>query len=55
LRPGDIVVLDNLGGHKEKAARDDRALWKRIGELVDRFPQAECQSYIANAGYRAPI
>jgi transposase len=94
LRAGDIVVLDNLGSHKGKAARDaiERAgaelrflppyspdlnpieqvfaklktllrraaprsrqsLWKRIGELLDRFPQAECQNYIANAGYRAP-
>lgn len=94
LRPGDIVVLDNLGSHKGKAARNAieragaelrflppyspdlnpieqvfaklktllrraaprnrQALWRGIGKLLDRFPPAECQNYITNAGY-API
>jgi transposase len=94
LRPGDIVVLDNLGSHKGTAARKAiesagaelrflppyspdlnpieqvfaklktllrraaprtrQTLWKRIGLLLDRFPTAECQNYITNAGYLAP-
>jgi len=94
LRPGDIIVLDNLGSHKGKRARQAieragaemrflppyspdlnpieqvfaklktllrraaprtrHALWRRIGTLLDHFPQAECQNYIANAGYHAP-
>jgi len=94
LRRGDIIVLDNLGSHKGKRARqaieragaeirflppyspdlnpieqvfaklktllrraaprNRQALWKRIGTLLDRFPEAECQNYIANAGYPAP-
>lgn len=94
LRRGDIIVLDNLGSHKGKRARqaieragaemrflppyspdlnpieqvfaklkallrraaprNRQALWKRIGTLLDRFPQVECQNYIANAGYAAP-
>jgi transposase len=91
LRPGDIVVLDNLGSHKGKdarkaieqaggelrflppyspdlnpieqvfaklktmirraAPRNRQALWQKIGSLLDRFPPAECQNYILNAGY----
>src|SRR3569833_1350759 len=84
LRPGDIVVLDNLGSHKGAAARQAiecagaelrflppyspdlnpieqvfaklktllrraaprsrHALWQNIGQLLDRFPAAECQN-----------
>jgi transposase len=91
LKPGDIVVADNLGSHKGPAARraieavgaelrflppyspdlnpieqvfaklkallrreaprTRQLLWHRIGTLLDRFPAAECQNYIANAGY----
>jgi transposase len=94
LRPGDIVVLDNLGSHKGKATRkaieaagaelrflppyspdlnpieqvftklktllrraaprDRETLWRRIGTMLDRFTNAECQNYITNAGYLAP-
>ena len=91
LRPGDIVVLDNLGSHKvtgiaeairaagaqlrylppyspdynpieqvfaklktllRKAARRTvDTLWSTIGDLLNRFPNDECERYIRHAGY----
>ena len=91
LSPGDVVVLDNLGSHKGKAARaavrargahliflpayspdlnpieqvfaklkqflrsaaprTRPALWRKIGQCLDRFSPAECSNYFANSGY----
>ena len=93
LRPGDVVVMDNLGSHKGKAVRQAirkarahllflppyspdlnpieqvfaklktllrkaaersvETVWKRIGQLLDRFPPTECANYLRNAGYAA--
>lgn len=93
LKPGDVVVMDNLGSHKGKtvrrairqarahllflppyspdlnpieqvfaklktllrkaAERSVEAVWKRIGDLLDRFPPAECANYLQNSGYAA--
>lgn len=93
LKPGDVVVMDNLGSHKGKAVRrairqarahllflppyspdlkpieqvfaklktllrkaaerSVETVWKRIGQLLDRFPPAECANYLRNAGYAA--
>lgn len=93
LKPGDVIVMDNLGSHKGKAVRrairqarahllflppyspdlnpieqvfaklktllrkaaerSVEAVWKRIGELLDRFPPAECANYLRNSGYAA--
>lgn len=93
LKPGDVVVMDNLGSHKGKAVRQairkarahllflppyspdlnpieqvfaklksllrkaaERsvdAVWKRIGDLLDRFPPDECANYLRNSGYAA--
>lgn len=44
LRPGDIVIMDNLGSHKgpsvqasiEAAERTRDALWSRMGILIDQ-------------------
>lgn len=91
LKPGDIVVMDNLSSHKrpeiataikaagasvfylpayspdlnpiEQAfaklkallrstgARTLPALWKTIGQALQRFSIEECRAYIQNAGY----
>ena len=91
LKPGDIVVMDNLPAHKIAAVRAAIAkagaqffllppyspdmnpiemafsklktllrqapertrdgLWRRIGELLDRFTPDECANYFAAAGY----
>ena len=91
LQPGDIVILDNLGSHKGKAARrairdkgahllflppyspdlnpieqlfaklkhlmrkaQERAhetTWRRLGQLLDLVPPAECANYLINSGY----
>jgi hypothetical protein len=52
LQPGDVVVMDNLGSHKGKAAeRTVEATWRRIGTLLDRFSAAECANYLVNSGY----
>ena len=93
LKPGDVVVIDNLGIHKGKAVRQAtrrarahllflppylpdlnpieqvfaklktllrkaaersvETVWKRIGSILDRFPPAECASYLRNSGYAA--
>ena len=36
---------------RKAAARTQNALWETIGTLLDDFPPAECQNYIANSGY----
>jgi hypothetical protein len=57
LAPGDVVVLDNLAAHKvDGVARAIRAagasvLRSAIGQLLDRFPPAECANYLRNCGY----
>jgi transposase len=33
--------------------RTVEATWRRIGQLLDRFPSAECSNYLVNAGYAA--
>ncbi|AMS45518.1 transposase [Aminobacter aminovorans] len=91
LRPGDIVVMDNLGSHKSAAVgcmiraagarlwflppyspdlnpieqafakikhwmrmaqkRTIEDTWRHVGTLVETIEPAECQNYLANAGY----
>lgn len=91
LKPGDIVVMDNLGSHKSSAVRDairaakarrfflpayspdlnpieqvfaklktllrkadertPDAVWKRVGQLLQRFAPKECTAYFCNSGY----
>lgn len=91
LKPGDIVVMDNLAAHKvegvreaveaagatlrylppyspdlnpieqvfaklkallrKAAERSVKALWSRIGYLLDAFSPTECANYFKNAGY----
>jgi transposase len=36
---------------RKATARTRHALWDTIGALLDAFTPAECQNYIANAGY----
>ena len=36
---------------RKAAERTADATWKRIGNLLDAFPPAECQNYLTNAGY----
>ena len=62
LRPGDLVVLDNVSSHKIadvceaiEAARTVGALCNAIGHLLARFSSGECADYFANAEYRLPI
>ena len=91
LKPGDVVVMDNLGSHKGRGVRqairkarahllflppyspdlnpieqvfsklktllrkaDERCIetvWRRIGQLLDRFSPQECANYLVNSGY----
>ena len=59
LRPGDIVILDNLGAHKVAGvratveARGARLLLCLPPYSPDLNPSTdECANYFANAGYR---
>ncbi|HEY9554886.1 MAG TPA: IS630 family transposase, partial [Allosphingosinicella sp.] len=36
---------------RKAAERTTENTWKRIGSLLDTFSPAECQNYLANAGY----
>jgi transposase len=36
---------------RKAAERSVDAVWKRIGNLLDRFPPAECANYLRNSGY----
>jgi hypothetical protein len=38
---------------RKAAERSVDAVWKRIGNLLDRFPPAECDNYLRNSGYDA--
>ena len=91
LKPGDLVIMDNLPAHKiagvrtaiakagasvtylpayspdlnpieqvfaklkallrKVARRTLPALWKTIGELLERFKPDECNHYVRRAGY----
>jgi hypothetical protein len=43
LKPGDIVIMDNLSSHKGKA----------IASLIKCTTRQECRNYFAAAGYDA--
>mgnify|MGYP001127309405 CR=1 FL=1 len=56
LKPGDIVVMDNLGSHKSATIRQaiKRTLedtWRHIGRLVETIQPDEWANYLKNAGY----
>jgi hypothetical protein len=36
---------------RRAAERSVEGLWSTIGQLLDRFPPAECANYLANSGY----
>ena len=38
---------------RRAAERSVDAVWRRIGDLLNRFPPAECANYLRNAGYAA--
>ena len=37
---------------RSAAERTVEGLWRRCGELVDRFPEHECRNYFRHSGYR---
>ena len=47
LRPGDIVVMDNLNSHKSAGVR------AAIGRIIDASTPAECTNCFAAANYDA--
>lgn len=67
LKPGDIVVMDNLPAHKndgvrsiieaagaelhKAAERSIPTLWDRIGSILDLFSPTECENFFNHAGY----
>ena len=56
LSPGDIVIMDDLGSHKDVAVRKAaertvEATWKRIGNLLNAFPPHQCAKYLRNSGH----
>ena len=62
LGPGDVVVMDNLGCHKNAAVRvaieaagaelrTRDALWDEVGRIIDSFTPHECGNYFTAAGY----
>jgi transposase len=62
LRPGDIVVMDNLPAHKmafaklkailrKAAERTLDGLWDAIASALPQFAPDECANYFTAAGY----
>ena len=51
-------IAENLAFSKSKwllkscADRTVTALWKRFGEILDRFTKRECRNYFRHCGYR---
>jgi transposase len=38
---------------RKAAERSVDAVWKRIGDLLNRFPPTQCANYLRNSGYAA--
>jgi transposase len=36
---------------RKEAVRSVEALWRTIGNLIDKFTPTECANFMANAGY----
>jgi hypothetical protein len=45
LRPGDIVLMDNLAAHTVDG------IATAFGSLLDQFAASECERYIQHSGY----
>ena len=53
LNPIEQVFAELKTLLRKAAERSVDAVWKRIGNLLDRFPPAECANYLRNSGYAA--
>jgi transposase len=53
LNPIEQVFAKLKSLLRKAAQRTIEDLWREIGELLDRFPPAECANYLANSGYRS--
>jgi transposase len=51
LNPIEQVFAKLKALLRKAAARTRDGLWSAIGQLLDRFPPAECASYLRNCGY----
>jgi transposase len=51
LNPIEQVFAKLKAMLRKAAERSVEGLWSTIGQLVDRFPPAECANYLANSGY----
>jgi len=49
----DFAKLKTLLRQAPERTRD--GLWRRIGDLLDRFTAEECANYFTAAGYRDPL
>ena len=66
LKPGDMVILDNLSSHnsekvfsklkahlRKAKARTIDALWQAVASICDLYSPDECRNYLKHAGYAA--
>ena len=51
LNPIEMVFAKLKGLLRKAQERTVERLWKRIGELLDRFSPNECANYLKAAGY----
>ncbi len=51
LNPIEMVFSKLKTLLRKASERTVEALWTRIGELLDHFPQKECENYFKAAGY----
>jgi len=53
FNPIEMAFSKLKAGLRKAAARTPDALWRAIGETIDRFTRSECRNYFAAAGYDA--
>jgi len=52
LNPIEMVFSKLKTLVRKAKMRTMETLWKKLGELCDRFPPQECQNYFRHAGYK---
>ena len=53
LNPIELVFSKVKWLLRSAKERTVDALWKKCGELLDHFPQKQCQAYLSHCGYHA--
>jgi transposase len=53
FNPIELVFAKVKSILRSAAERTVEGLWRRLGEMLDEFPSAECRRYLRHCGYTA--